>query len=146
MFHNIQHLWPSFTSISINCCRSDVPLYIDGETVFSQEGTTQGEPLAMPLYALGVVPLISKHNTFSVNQIWYVDNAAAVGNYSLYMAGEIVWRILVRALVTFKPGSWLSLTFMLWNFEGSNISITQEGQPYLGSPIGTSSFIHHFIV
>jgi len=90
MFHNIPHLWPSFTSISINCCRSDVPLYIDGETVFSQEGTTQGEPLAMPLYALGVVPLISKHNTFSVNQIWYVDNAAAVGNYSLYMAGEIV--------------------------------------------------------
>jgi len=69
MLHNIQCLCPSLASISINCYRSDVPLYIDGETLFSQEGTTQGDPLAMPLYALDVVPLISKLYCFSVHQI-----------------------------------------------------------------------------
>jgi len=31
-------------------------------------------------------------------------------------------------------------------FEGSNISITQEGRPYLGSPIGTSSFVRQFVI
>ena len=57
MLHNIQRLCPFFATISINCYHSDVPLYIDGETLFSQEGTTQGDPLVMPLYASGVVPI-----------------------------------------------------------------------------------------
>ena len=100
----------------------------------------------MPLYALGVVPLICKLKTFLVNQIWYVDNAAAVGNYSPYIAGEIVWRILVQALATslsqlnLVVGEASPLCFCFEIFERSNISITQECQPYLGSPIGTSTY------
>jgi len=33
----------------------------------------------------------------------------------------------------------------LKKFEASNISITQEGRPCLGSRIGTSSFVHQFV-
>jgi len=42
----------------INTYRADPALYIDGETIFSREGTIQGDPLAMATYAIGILPLI----------------------------------------------------------------------------------------
>ena len=56
---NIQHLCPSFSTILLNTYRADVNLYIGCETLWSEEGTTQSDPLAMPMYALDVVPLIN---------------------------------------------------------------------------------------
>jgi len=43
--------------------------------ILSQEGTTQGDPLAMSMYALCVVPLIQHLAGFDVTQIWYADDA-----------------------------------------------------------------------
>ena len=76
--HNIQHLCPSFSTILINTYRSPTELFADGSTVLSQEGTTQGDPLAVPMYALGILPLI-QHSSVDVNQVWYADDAAATG-------------------------------------------------------------------
>ena len=45
-----------------NCYRLDVPLLIDGEVILSSEGTTQGDPLAMAIYANGILPLIHRLN------------------------------------------------------------------------------------
>ena len=42
----------------------------DGEKMLSQE-TTQGDPLAMPMYALATIPLIDQLPR-DVTQIWYV--------------------------------------------------------------------------
>ena len=39
---NIQHLCPALSKVLINTYRDDVRLYINGETMLSQEGTTQG--------------------------------------------------------------------------------------------------------
>ena len=55
---NIFVLCPSFARILTNTYRENSKLYIDGSYILSQEGTTQGDPLAMPMYALGIVPLI----------------------------------------------------------------------------------------
>jgi len=65
--HNVRHLCPSLCTILINSYRVHSDLYIDGEVLHSQEGTTQGDPLAMPFYALATVPLITKLSD-SVNQ------------------------------------------------------------------------------
>jgi hypothetical protein len=52
-----------------------------GAEIASQEGTTQGDPLAMPFYALSLMPLIWElHDT--VHQIWYADDAQASGKLS----------------------------------------------------------------
>ena len=64
---NISILCPSFARILINTYRMDSRLFIDGEYILSQEGTTQGDPLAMPMYALGVVPLIHQLATIKVS-------------------------------------------------------------------------------
>ena len=44
----------------INTYRSNIDLYINGEIIFSQEGTTQGDPLAMAMYAIATIPMIQK--------------------------------------------------------------------------------------
>ena len=79
--HNIQHLCPSFSTILINTYRVDVALYIDGSNLLSEEGTTQGDPLTMPMYALGILPLIDRVSG-DLMQVWYADGATACGGLS----------------------------------------------------------------
>ena len=56
--HNCQVLCPSLAPILINIYRSNADLFVAGESIPSQEGVTQGDPLAMAMYALGTLPLI----------------------------------------------------------------------------------------
>ena len=79
---NIQHLCPSLSTILINTYLEDVHLYIDGETMLSEEGTTQGDPLAMAMYAIGIIPLIQKLSSKRTKQVWYAYDAAACGDLS----------------------------------------------------------------
>ena len=50
----IRHLCPPLATILINTYRQPSNLFMDGHTLLSQEGTTQGAPLAMPMYAIGI--------------------------------------------------------------------------------------------
>ena len=44
--HNIQVLCPSLAPTLINLYRSNTELFVDGESILSQEGTTQGDPFS----------------------------------------------------------------------------------------------------
>ena len=60
--------------------RNDANLFVGGETILSQEGTTQGDPLAMAMYALALVPMITLLSNI-LKQVWpYADDAAAAGH------------------------------------------------------------------
>ena len=59
--HNISYICPAIYTIVINTYRDPTDLFIDGEALLSQEGTPQGDPLAMPMYAVATVPLIVSH-------------------------------------------------------------------------------------
>ena len=59
--HNIRVLCPAFATILINTYRVPVNLLVaGGGSLVRKEGTTQGDPLAMGMYALGIQPLLNR--------------------------------------------------------------------------------------
>ena len=72
--HNVQFLCPSLSTALINMYHAPTELFVDGVVLSSEEGTTQGDPLAMPLYAMASVPLIQQlDDVEGVRQVWYGD-------------------------------------------------------------------------
>ena len=148
---NIHQLCPSLSTILTNTYREDIDLFIDGESILSQEGTTQGDPLAMAMYAIAITPLINRLETELVKQTWYADDAAAGGklvdlkawwdqlidlgpDYGYFPNAKKTWLIvkenkLSEATVTFSD---------------TGISITNEGRRHLGGAIGTRTFIEMY--
>ena len=73
-------LCPSLATILINTYREDVPLFIDNCCILSSGGTTQGDPLAMAMYSIGVTPLINDLKGPCIHQVWFADDATARGS------------------------------------------------------------------
>ena len=86
---NIQHTCSSLAPTVINTYHEPARLFVDGECIMSCEGSTQGDPVAMPLYALGVLPLIKGVATDGTVQLWYADDSAAGAKLEDYEFGGI---------------------------------------------------------
>ena len=71
---NVRVLCPALGTIVINTYRSSVALYVGGEQLLSTEGTTQGDPLAMAIYAVAITPLIRRVKQEQTRQIWFADD------------------------------------------------------------------------
>ena len=69
---NISTLCTAFSCILINTYRNDAKLFLRGEAILSQEGTTQGDPVAMAMYALPLLPIVTQ-----LKLVWYTNDAAA---------------------------------------------------------------------
>ena len=74
--HNIRQLCPPFPTLLINNYHSPACLFISGDILMSEEGTTQGDPLAMSMYALATIPLL-KQLISDMEQVWYVDDVVS---------------------------------------------------------------------
>ena len=148
---NIRRLCPPLATILINTYRAPTELFVDGDILLSQEGTTQGDPLAMPMYSIATIPLIKKLKGHS-KQIWYADDAAAVGKIADLRAW---WDQLTREGPDFgyypnPTKTWLVTkegcqAAGLSTFAGTGVNITPDGRPYLGAAVGSVKYVENYV-
>lgn len=63
-----------------NCYSVPSRLFVLGGTeISSSEGTTQGDPLAMPVYAIGITPLLETIKPESPKHVAFADDLGGAG-------------------------------------------------------------------
>ena len=149
---NVQHLCPDFAATLANTYRKPAAMFVDGETIWSAEGTTQGDPLAMPMFALGTVPLIQHLSASDVLQSWYADDANSAGKLRrlrawwdmLGVEGEGYGYYLnaAKSVLLVKPQH-EELAREI--FSGTDIVIRTDGQRHLGAALGTEAFCNEYV-
>ena len=151
--HNIQYICPSLAKALINTYRESTDLFVDGITLLSEEGTTQGDPFAMPLYALATTPLIRRLDSADdLRQVWYADNASASGSLNSIRSW---WDELSTVGPAYGYNANASKTWFVTKeehlsrvkevFQSANVNITCEGRPYLGASLGSNEYIKQFV-
>ena len=148
---NVEAVCPVLAPILVNTYRQDASLFTGGHTIFSSEGTTQGDPLAMAMYAIGTLPLIDKLQGIAW-QCWYADDSAAGGNILNLKRWWDLLQVLGPWYGYFPNGtkSWLvvkedALDSVREVFDGTDIHITTEGHRYVGGVIGSEAFEQQFL-
>ena len=92
--HNIQITFKEMSLYIINTYRSPSRLFVcGGGDILSQEGTTQGDLLAMPWYSINTSIMIQslRTSTPGVKQVWLADNSAGGGQIVPESGRKEVW-------------------------------------------------------
>ena len=76
---NIQALCPALAPFLVNIYQRNATLFVGGDALLLQEGTTQGDPLAMAMFAVAIRPLIDRISGTEAVQVWFADDAAGGG-------------------------------------------------------------------
>lgn len=83
LIHNIRILCPILSNYVTNCYNIPARLFvIGGIELRSKEGTTQGDPIGMAMYAIGITPLLELMLTVITGQdqmVAFADDLTAVG-------------------------------------------------------------------
>ena len=118
-------------------------------SILSTEGITQGDLLAMAMYALAIVPLIYKLriNALDVKQVWYADDSTLVGSceklrqwwdnvecsgplFGYYPNGAETYPIVKEKYVSKAKDL----------FADTEVHITTDGMHHFGAALGANSF------
>ena len=152
LLHNIRYQCPPMAIYIRNCYSTPSRLFVlGGVEILPSEGTTQGDPLAMPVYAIGITPLLEvikpstsgdhgvKHAAFAddlggAGELWHLrrwwDNIVIVGpKLGYYPSGSKSW-LVVKPIKEEKARQ---------IFRDTNIKVTTEGRSYLGGYTGSES-------
>ena len=150
---NIRFVCPPLATVLINTYRNATELFVGGNTLFSAEGTTQGDPLAMPMYAMATIPLVT-HLSYSsdAKQVWYADDSSAAGSLDSI---SLWWKSLQHHGPLFGYFINPSKTWLLTKaehldkaealFQNTQVNITTQGRPYLGAPLGNPDYVQSFV-
>ena len=116
---NARILWPRCSRFLFNTYRGFASLFVVGtdEVIYSREGTTQGDPLAMLFYGVSLLPLIRKlKNPKNVLPSWYTDDSAAIAKLKKLEICSKFWFRKIPPSVNFQRFPkvfWLSIKTML---------------------------------
>ena len=157
--HNVKVICPVIATFVINCYTSDSRLFITGGgEIKSREGTTQGDPVAMAIYAIAIIPLLlilieySEKECLSTKSAAYADDITAAGKLiSLRRWWDKLCEIGPKFGYLPNPGkTWIItkedlIPYATKIFEGTGIKMTSEGQRHLGAALGKPSFRASFM-
>ena len=145
LLHNMPYLCPVLATYVSNCYKVPSRLFVQGGLeISSTEGTTQGDPMSMPSYAIGILPLMDAiNNVEPVQQAAFADDLGGAGKLNRL-------REWWGKVVSFGPSfgyypepskSWLIVKENMLEkarkiFEGTDIKLTTSGRKYLGGFIG----------
>ena len=145
--HNVARLCPALQGVIQNTYSHAIRLFVSGGgELASVEGTCQGDPLAMALYAVAIDPMIRRLQEAcpTVQQSWYADDDS-VGDTleSLRHYWEKLQEIgpaygyfpNARKTILLTKAEHLQSAEDL--FGNTGMAITSEGSRYLGGHLGT---------
>ena len=159
--HNTKILCPSVSTYVNNCYSSPTDLYIQGgRSIKSEEGTTQGDPTAMAIYALGITPLLAwlskksnEGNSASASkQVAFADDLNGVGTVESLKKW---WSLPEGEGKKFGYNVNAKKSYLIVKeqykgkekeiFEDTNIKVSTEGHRHLGSVTGSKQFSENYI-
>ena len=157
LLHNISITCPPIAIYVKNCYQTPARLFvIGGEEILSKEGTTQGDPLGMAIYAMAISPLLdiliattedqnNKMSAFADDvsesgrlvslRSWWSNLLQCGPKYGYYPQPSKSWLIV-------KPDM---LEEARTIFEGTGVQITTEGERHLGAVIGSEEYKRGYV-
>ena len=158
LLHNIRYLCPPMATYINNCYQKPSRLFVAGGQEFtSSEGTTQGDPSAMPSYGIGILPYLAlirpnEEEEGYVKQLAYADDIGGGARLAMLRAW---WDKIVEHGPSFgyypkASKSWLVVKEEKYDealeiFAGTGINITTEGRKYLGGFVGTKEGSENYV-
>ena len=127
-----------------------------GEEIKSSEGTTQGDPIAMAAYGIGLTPLLDILSRGEADEAWkqvaFADDISGVGKLIFLR----VWWDLInkygpllgyfheasKSWLTVKPDH---LESAAETFRGTGINITDDGRKLLSAVIGSEQYKKNYV-
>ena len=153
-FHNIRVLCPMIAIYAINTYRNPARLFVTGgKEILSAEGTTQGDRLAMAIYALSIQALITSLQVVCpVKHCWFADDASGA---SSLIEIKKWWDILStlgsefgyypndkKCWIIVKPDKEECAKEVV---KETDIKITVEGKKHLGVPIDSREYLDEYV-
>jgi hypothetical protein len=152
---NVHFLCPALKRILTNMYRAPSRIFLKNEKqtqeFSSDEGTTQGDPLAMAMYAISIAPLGKEGKSLS-QQIWYADDAAA-GDTLERLRKWFDFLLLRGPKYGYFPQPKKCILVVKEHkldeakklFSGTNVEITINGTRHLGAALGSVEFKGNFV-
>ena len=155
---NMNILCPEFATYVYNCYQIPVRLLISGEKELQPtEGTTQGDPIIMGMYAIGVFYLLHLNETSNqINQrtrrLAFADDFTGSGKLQELRSW---WdSILSHGLnIGYYPKaskSWLTIKEQYFDdaikiFESTGVKIIMRGRGYLDAIVGSKEYKRQYL-